>query len=592
MYLLTALRSLSWNSIDLTKELTVSTKATKKNFINLQWVVALGTSYLLFSGSNRLAESPWELIIIALLLASVLALYNLPPSVFSQTIFTCVLTMIDTLFVVVGIALSKESPWDLFLILFFGLFIAAIGESFIKIVCGCLLMSFVFVVFATYQAGSLSIYDFELFRKIPFIIGNFLLLGYLAEQVKQEKAISEQRQGILYEINLALTSTLDLRVVLDVLLEKIKTLLPYSAATITLLNKRTGIFEPIAFLNISESNWKSIPNIESDLEDAAVTNAPVVVRKAQANIPSPIFEFLQKEGLVSYLRVPLVVREEALGSLTFFTKEERELDKQEIQFLSMLASQAAIATYNSQLYECTKRQAAELEQANKEKDESLGVISHELRTPLSVALGCVSLIKDGVLGDINLEQKKILEKAIGCTNDQLVMVNSLLDTTALESGSIKFDRQEIDLDAFLAEMKTSHENPLRKELSLIWDYPQDLPIIRTDSHKLKLILQNLINNAIKYTPTGHIRISAHYLAEQKEVKFAVADTGIGIPKDSLTMIFDKFRQLGGSEAKNYGGIGLGLYIVKRYTEVIGGRVDVESELGKGSIFAVTLPCKN
>ncbi len=226
MYLLTALRSLSWNSIDLTRELTISTKATKKNFINLQWVVALGTSYLLFSGSNPLAESPWKLIIIALLLASVLVFYNLPPSVFSQTIFTYVLTMTDTLFVVVGIALSKESPWDLFLILFFGLFIAAIGESFIKIVCGCLLMSFVFVVFAAYQAGSLWIYDFELFRKIPFIIGNFLLLGYLAEQVKQEKAISEQRQGILYEINLALTSTLDLRLVLDVLLEKIKTLLP------------------------------------------------------------------------------------------------------------------------------------------------------------------------------------------------------------------------------------------------------------------------------------------------------------------------------------------------------------------------------
>ena len=104
MYLLTALRSLSWNSIDLTRELTISTKATKKNFINLQWVVALGTSYLLFSGSNPLAESPWKLIIIALLLASVLVFYNLPFSVFSQTIFTYVLTMTDTLFVVVGIA--------------------------------------------------------------------------------------------------------------------------------------------------------------------------------------------------------------------------------------------------------------------------------------------------------------------------------------------------------------------------------------------------------------------------------------------------------------------------------------------------------
>src|SRR5438874_13418601 len=102
MYLLTALRSLSWNSIDLTKELTVSTKATKKNFINLQWVVAPGPSYLLFSGSNRLAESPWALIIIAQLLASVLALYNLPPSAFSQTIFAFVLPMTDTLSVIGG----------------------------------------------------------------------------------------------------------------------------------------------------------------------------------------------------------------------------------------------------------------------------------------------------------------------------------------------------------------------------------------------------------------------------------------------------------------------------------------------------------
>src|SRR5438093_13703694 len=114
MYLLTALRSLSWNSIDLTKELTVSTKATKKNFINLQWVVALGTFYLLFSGSNPLAESPWQLIIIALLLASVLVLYNLPPSVLSQSIFTNVLTMSDTFFVMVEIELLKDGPSDLF----------------------------------------------------------------------------------------------------------------------------------------------------------------------------------------------------------------------------------------------------------------------------------------------------------------------------------------------------------------------------------------------------------------------------------------------------------------------------------------------
>src|SRR5262252_6354467 len=592
MYLLRARQSLSRNSISHAKEVAVSPQANKRNFINLQWVVALGTCYLLFSAREPLAQSPWELIFIALLQGSVLLLYNLPTAVFNQKTFTYVLTMTDTLFVVIGIAFSKESPWDLFLILFFGLFVAAIGESFIKIVCGCLLMSFGFVVFAAYEAGSLLIYDFELFRKTPFIIGNFLLLGYLAEQVKHEKMISVQRQGILHEINLVLTSTLDLHAVFDLLLQKIKILLPYSAATITLLNEETGIFEPIACWNIDQYEWKSVGAIESDLKHRSLERGPVPVRNVRANVSSPAYECLRKEGLVSYLRMPLVVRDEVLGALTFFTREEHEFSQQEVQFLSLLVSQVAIATSNSQLYERTKRQAMELEQANKEKDESIGIVSHELKTPLQVALAGVSLIKDGALGEINPEQKKILEKVIGCSNDQLIMISSLLDTTALESGSIKVRRQPVDLNAFLAELRVTHENLLRKELSWMWDYPSDLPIIKTDGYKLKLILQNLINNAVKFTPTGRITISARYLAKQNEVKFTVADTGIGISKDSMAIIFDKFRQLGGSETKNHGGIGLGLYIVKRYTQLLGGRVEVKSELGKGSVFAVTFSCES
>src|SRR5215831_4501773 len=497
MYLLPGLRSLTCNSNGLPKKMAVSWEANKRNFINLQWVVVLGICYLLFSDSRRLAESPWALIIVALLLGSVLILYNLPQSVFRQTIFSYALATSDTLLVVLGIAFGKESPWDLFMILFFGLFISAIGESFIKTVCGCLLMS---LVFAAYKAGNLLVYDFELFRKIPFIIGNFLLLGYLAEQVKHEKMISVQTQAILYEINLALSSTLDLHAVFDFLLQKIKILLPYSAATITLFNKEIGTFEPIACWNIDEHEWKSVAAMESDLKDRCLENGPVLVRNIHADIPSPAYEFLRKEGLVSYLRVPLVARDEVLGALTFFTREEHEFSKQEVQFLSLLASQVAIATSNSQLYERTKRQAVELEQANKEKDESLGIISHELRTPLHVALAGVSLIKDGALGDINPEQKKILEKVIDCSNDQSVMINSLLDTTALESGSIKVSRHKVDLDAFLAELRVTHENPLRKELALIWDYPPDLPIIKTDSHKLMRIPLNPATRSAAFRP--------------------------------------------------------------------------------------------
>jgi signal transduction histidine kinase len=167
------------------------------------------------------------------------------------------------------------------------------------------------------------------------------------------------------------------------------------------------------------------------------------------------------------------------------------------------------------------------------------------------------------------------------------MINSLLNTAVADSDSIRVGRRSLDLKAFLAELKLIYENPLRKELFLGWDYPPNLPVIKSDGHKLKLILQNLINNAIKFTPSGRITIFAQHLAQQKEVKFVVADTGIGIPRDSLAIIFDKFRQLG--DRSESGGIGLGLYIVKKYTHLLGGRIEVESELGKGSTFTLFLP---
>jgi signal transduction histidine kinase len=407
----------------------------------------------------------------------------------------------------------------------------------------------------------------------------------LAEQVKLEKKIADQRQSLLYEMTLALTSTLDLDDVMDLLLRKITTLLPYSGANITLLNKTTGKLEQIIAWNIDERESESTAAVESDLQTCLLKNAPVVGQKSH----DPSSDSFRKERLASYIHVPLVSRDESLGALTFFTSEEHEFNKQEVQFLSTLASQAAIATYNAQLYGRTKDRAAELEQANNEKNESLGVVSHELRQPLNVALGCLSLIKDEIVGNINPEQKKLLEKVIGCSNEQLLMINTLLATTTMESDRIKIDRHKVDLSPFLAELRASHENPLRKELSFVWDYPVNLPIIEIDRPKLKLILQNLINNAVKFTPTGRITISAFYLVDQREIKFTVADTGVGIPKHSLAVIFDKFSQLG-SESNTNSGIGLGLHIVKKFTQLLGGRVEVESEVGKGSVFAITLPC--
>ncbi|HEV8342361.1 MAG TPA: ATP-binding protein [Candidatus Binatia bacterium] len=114
----------------------------------------------------------------------------------------------------------------------------------------------------------------------------------------------------------------------------------------------------------------------------------------------------------------------------------------------------------------------------------------------------------------------------------------------------------------------------------------------TDYAKLKHILQNIINNALKFTEKGHVTVSARYLPEANALEFKVADTGVGIPKEMLPVIFEMFRQVDGSETRSYGGVGMGLYIAKKFTELLGGRIDVETEPGRGSTFTVTIPSVN
>ena len=223
------------------------------------------------------------------------------------------------------------------------------------------------------------------------------------------------------------------------------------------------------------------------------------------------------------------------------------------------------------------------------KDEFLSVMSHELRTPLNVVMGYAGMMKDGLLGDLNPKQQEALEKIINRANDQLTLVNNILFATVLEAEKLKVDMHEVNLGDFLNQLRSIYDAPINKEITLSWNYPVELPFVRTDSGKLKQILRNLIDNAIKFTDKGSVTVSAGYIPDAKTVQFKVADTGIGISKETLPIIFEKFRQADSSETRPYGGVGLGLYIVKKLAESLGGKVEVESELGKGSTFTVTLP---
>jgi len=425
----------------------------------------------------------------------------------------------------------------------------------------------------------------------PAVVGTVMDLTE-RKQAQERRQLELQRLNALRDINLAITSTLDLRGVLEVLLREIGRLLPDTAITVRLKNRDSGEFEYVACHNINEAEWRSGTGQRGGQlsERVLKTGAPLVIRNIHTDPRGRGSKFFRERGFISYLGVPLTAKGESLGIVSFFTKEERDFTDTEIDFLTTLAGQAAMAIYNSQLHEQTKKQAAELERSNRLKDEFLGFVSHELRTPLNALVGYTGMIQDEMFGAINSEQKRTLAKVIDHARNVLNMVTSLLEATRIEAGAAKAEPREVSLNLLLDELKSTYDTPLDKELTLDWDYSEALPVIKTDREKLRHILQNLVDNAIKFTETGKITISARSLPGSKAVEFKVTDTGLGIPRESLPGIFERFRQGPNSQALPSAGVGLGLHIVKKFTEMLGGDVTVQSEPGKGSTFTVTIPC--
>ncbi|MBI2179513.1 MAG: HAMP domain-containing histidine kinase [Deltaproteobacteria bacterium] len=234
----------------------------------------------------------------------------------------------------------------------------------------------------------------------------------------------------------------------------------------------------------------------------------------------------------------------------------------------------------------------ELKKANQAKDEFLGVMSHELRTPLNVTLGYLRMLQEGILGEVSEEQARAIGTAFKNAGELHAMIESIMQVTKLEAGAVVVDKGPIDPVDFLDEIKSRYGYPLGKDITLSWQYPADLPTIVTDRAKLTTILQNLLGNAIKFTDRGAVTLSARFVAELESIEFTVADTGIGIAKESQAVIFEMFRQLDSSNTRGHEGIGLGLYIVKKLADLIGAKISLESDAGQGATFTVTLPVGN
>ena len=414
-----------------------------------------------------------------------------------------------------------------------------------------------------------------------------------AEALASSKQIQKQRQQqtALYDLNLAITSTLDLSTVLSTLLQEMSSMFPFRAATVSWIDKKTGDLEPIAHRDLDDADRpQTVPATEEGL--------PLIVLKQQSTLTvlnAPLDprttnpEFFRRRGFFSYLGLPLIAKRESLGVLSFYTSAERQFSLEEMNFLNTLVNQAAIAIYNSRLYEQTRDQAVELEKSNKIKDEFLGVMSHELRTPLNIIMNYAETLKMGTFGNLSSDQERGTEKIRSQAGHLLTLINGILEITKIESGSVTFQKEPFDLAEFISENRSDYIAPMEKDVTVVWEYPPHLPVIVSDRMKLKQILTNLVNNALKFTDQGSVIVSFQLIDEGRTLEFKVTDTGSGIPDDLLPFVFDKFRQIDSTTTRHHSGAGLGLYIVRTFANLLEGSVDAHSKVGEGSVFVVRLP---
>ena len=556
-------------------------------FLLLRYTLIAATAYLLIVEEGFALPPLGAMILVLAALASNVVLGRWPLASTESARFGIGVVIVDTVWITAALVQSGRFSGDFFYLYFLILLLSAIGENLGLIAVGALAICGAYL-YLLLNSGTWSIWNSPSLIRIPFLFTAAAFYGYLVDRTRHERGRADrtlaelqaeaQVSAALVEVGREMISSLDTPVMLDRLCEVTTRVLACDVSRTFLRNAEAHAFMPLAGYG-DDPDWWQVARLVA-VPDAALADVLVALDSQDAvRTDAAVLGLHDDDGPM--LCMALRCGAEVIGIHTASRRATREaFSPVQEQIAHKMAQIASLSLANAKLVE-------ELESANRIKSDFVASMSHELRTPLNLIIGYNELLADGAFGAPTSEQRDVLQRVGRSAHELLDMIQATLDLSGLDANRIAVAAAPVDATKLLGELEgETRALGAASALAVTWRVVPNLPELRTDAVKLKMILKNLIGNAFKFTDRGGVTVSAW--PRDCGVEFSVADTGIGIAPADHAVIFEPFRQVPRERRELRSGAGLGLYITKRLVEMLGGTIEVESSVDRGSTFRVWL----